>query len=99
MQPFKCPCCNGTGKVSRPPWIPGDQECWLSTGSGELYDCQACAGTGVLWGPYNYLGGACSQCGRDPGGLTINGMCQECWAERGGTGYHFGSTSFYGVSR
>lgn len=49
LEPFKCPCCDGTGKVSRPPWIAGDlQE--LASGSIGTYSCQACNGTGVVWG-------------------------------------------------
>lgn len=48
-QPFKCPCCDGTGKVSRPPWVAGDVLWWPGGGAGELYDCKACRGSGVLW--------------------------------------------------
>ena len=51
MQPFKCPSCAGTGKVSRPPWIAGDQPFWGSSSTGDLYDCRACAGSGIVWGP------------------------------------------------
>jgi hypothetical protein len=47
-QPFTCPVCAGSGKVSRPPHVAGDVVAWTGSGS-ELYDCRACAGTGVLW--------------------------------------------------
>ncbi len=46
--PHKCPVCDGTGKVSRPPHIAGDQKSWMDSSSGP-YDCQPCLGTGVLW--------------------------------------------------
>lgn len=49
-QPYKCPVCDGTGKVSRPPHIAGDQETWTASRTGP-YPCNACAGAGVLWGP------------------------------------------------
>lgn len=42
-KPYKCPVCEGTGKVSRPPWIAGNIYQWVST-------CQACSGSGVIWG-------------------------------------------------
>jgi hypothetical protein len=48
QQPHKCPCCSGTGKVSRPPWIAGDIQEWVSSGT-ELYSCQPCNGKGILW--------------------------------------------------
>ena len=46
--PHKCPICDGTGLVSRPPGVAGDQ----MTGddnSTSPYDCGPCKGTGVLW--------------------------------------------------
>lgn len=46
--PHKCPVCDGSGKVSRPPWIAGDQQTWVS-GSIEMYECRACTGTGIVW--------------------------------------------------
>ena len=49
-QPFKCPVCNGTGLVSRPPEIAGDVESWTSS-TTNTYPCKACAGTGIIWGP------------------------------------------------
>ena len=47
--PYKCPVCDGTGKVSRPPWIPGDVKEWTAGRAGEMYECKACAGTGIIW--------------------------------------------------
>lgn len=49
--PFTCPVCSGSCKVSRPPWFAGDIPTWPDNGSGTLYPCQACGGTGVVWGP------------------------------------------------
>jgi hypothetical protein len=47
VQPYVCPVCRGSGKVSRPPWVAGDIDSW--TGTGDIYDCNACKGTGILW--------------------------------------------------
>lgn len=47
-KPYTCPVCNGQGNVSRPPWIPGDQDTWTSAGA-PTYECQACKGTGIVW--------------------------------------------------
>jgi hypothetical protein len=49
VQPYKCPVCDGSGKVSRPPWVAGDVNTWTSSGT-EHYECQACKGTGIIWG-------------------------------------------------
>ena len=46
---FRCPVCQGCGTVSRPPWIAGDQETWVSS-SAEIFPCKACGGTGLIWG-------------------------------------------------
>lgn len=46
--PFKCPACDGTGKVSRPPHIAGDQETWSDSSCGP-YQCNACNGSGIVW--------------------------------------------------
>ena len=46
--PHKCPVCDGSGKVTRPPWVAGDQPIWTSSGT-ETYDCNACHGTGIVW--------------------------------------------------
>lgn len=47
-QPHRCPVCDGTGLVSKPPWIAGDQTTWTASGTGP-YECRACGGSGVLW--------------------------------------------------
>ena len=47
--PHKCPACNGHGTVSRPPWIPGDQETW-DAATTTTYQCRACGGSGIVWG-------------------------------------------------
>lgn len=41
-----CPKCDGQGHVSKPPWVPGDQDGWMST-STTSYPCLLCGGTGV----------------------------------------------------
>lgn len=48
--PYKCPVCDGTKLVSRPPHVAGDQPQWSDNGSGP-YPCGTCNGTGVIWGP------------------------------------------------
>ena len=48
-QPYKCPVCDGTGLVTRPPGLPGDQLTWESSGTAP-HSCRACLGTGILWG-------------------------------------------------
>lgn len=45
--PRCCPVCNGYGKVSKPPWVAGDQHTWTS-GDTALHECPACQGTGIL---------------------------------------------------
>ena len=47
-EPHKCPVCDGTGLVSRPPYIAGDQPTWSST-SLDPYPCKCCNGTGIVW--------------------------------------------------
>lgn len=49
MTPHKCPVCEGTGKVSRPPWVAGDVYEWVSSSSCGPYTCSACNGTGLVW--------------------------------------------------
>jgi len=44
----KCPVCEGTGLVTRPPWVAGDQPTWVDSSCGP-YPCKACKGTGLLW--------------------------------------------------
>lgn len=46
--PYKCPVCDGTGLVSKPPGIAGDQETWTSSGTGP-YQCLACNGERIVW--------------------------------------------------
>ena len=45
--PHKCPVCDGSGLVSRPPHIAGDVATW-SAGTA-TYPCKSCEGKGVLW--------------------------------------------------
>lgn len=49
VTPYTCPTCNGTGKVSRPPWLAGDVDTWSASSVGELYKCGSCKGEGILW--------------------------------------------------
>src|SRR5579875_2725175 len=42
-----CPVCSGTGKVSRPAGVAGDQPTWVSASAGP-WDCRACAGSGLI---------------------------------------------------
>lgn len=48
MKPHKCPVCDGTGLVSRPPGMAGDVPGWSSS-TLENYKCGACRGMGILW--------------------------------------------------
>ena len=43
----KCPVCDGTGLVSRPPWIAGDVTEWVDSSCGP-YPCKTCNGVGIL---------------------------------------------------
>lgn len=45
--PYRCPVCNGMGKISTPPWVAGNQPSWTSS-TVELYDCPACE-RGIVW--------------------------------------------------
>lgn len=47
-RPFKCPVCDGTGLVSRPPDVAGDQQSWGGTSAGP-WSCRACGGAGIVW--------------------------------------------------
>ena len=47
QRPFKCPVCDGTGLVSRPPWIAGDVESWDSDRTS--YECSVCNGDKIIW--------------------------------------------------
>lgn len=44
-----CPKCHGQGIVSRPPWVPFDQEKWSSTGI--TYSCDVCNGAKMIGKP------------------------------------------------
>jgi hypothetical protein len=48
MTPYKCPVCDGSGLVSRPPYVAGDAPVWTSTSCGP-WTCRACSGTGIIW--------------------------------------------------
>lgn len=48
MTPHKCPVCDGTGIVTRPPGVPGDLPDW-SDNKTSNYKCNACRGTGIVW--------------------------------------------------
>ena len=44
-----CPKCNGQGMVSKPPWIAGDQNTWVS--SETSYICDVCDGAKIIATP------------------------------------------------
>jgi hypothetical protein len=46
--PHKCPVCDGSGLVSRPPYVAGDQREWSSSSCGP-WPCKSCVGSGLLW--------------------------------------------------
>ena len=52
--PYKCPVCDGTGLVSRPPNVAGDQETWTSDSTGP-FECKACKGSGIVWSQNDYF--------------------------------------------
>lgn len=47
MSPYMCPVCWGRGKVDYPPGTP----ITLVIEWGAIWDCAACDGTGIVWGP------------------------------------------------
>lgn len=51
VEPFTCPVCNGTGSVSTPPGVAGDQPYFSSSTNCGPWPCRACQGAGVLWAP------------------------------------------------
>ena len=46
--PFKCPVCDGSGLVSRPPGVAGDVPSWVG-GTVCTFECRACGGKGLVW--------------------------------------------------
>ena len=48
-KPHKCPVCDGTGLVSRPPYVAGDVDSWTDSQT-EPYQCKACGDSGIIWG-------------------------------------------------
>lgn len=46
--PFRCPVCQGSCLVSRPPYVAGDVDSWI-TSTTVVYECKACNGTGIVW--------------------------------------------------
>jgi hypothetical protein len=46
--PHKCPVCDGTGLVSKPPYIAGDVNVWSDSSTGP-WPCKTCGGAGVIW--------------------------------------------------
>ena len=51
--PHKCPVCDGTGLVSKPPYVAGDQNEWVTSSTGP-YACHACGGSGIVWSTVTY---------------------------------------------
>lgn len=45
--PHKCPVCDGTGKVSRPPWVAGDVQEFQTSSAGP-WQCVTCSGSGII---------------------------------------------------
>ena len=46
----KCPVCDGTGLVSRPPYVAGDVSTWVASSAGP-WTCRACNGVGMVVQP------------------------------------------------
>lgn len=46
----KCPVCDGSGLVSRPPWVAADQS-YFSTPSAGPWPCKRCGGSGTIATP------------------------------------------------
>jgi hypothetical protein len=44
-----CPKCNGQGIVSKPPWVPAEQQKWSS--SSVHHVCDVCLGAKILLVP------------------------------------------------
>jgi hypothetical protein len=45
-----CPLCKGQGIVSKPPWVAGDVDEWVSSNAGP-YTCRVCQGAGIIPAP------------------------------------------------
>lgn len=54
-QPARCPVCDGTGLVSRPPGTAGDQRGYGGAPTTRTYGCQSCDGHGVLFSEESFL--------------------------------------------
>jgi hypothetical protein len=50
MSVHLCPKCGGQGCVSIPPDVAGDQQTFVSSGTGP-WPCRICGGAGILWDP------------------------------------------------
>jgi len=48
IEVHKCPVCDGTGLVSRPPWVAGDAEFWYTSDAGP-WSCKSCFGRGIIY--------------------------------------------------
>ena len=46
----KCPVCDGTGLVSKPPWVAGDVSVWVDSQAGP-HICHVCQGRGIIRSP------------------------------------------------
>ena len=75
--PHKCPVCNGTGLVSRPPGIAGDVDTYSS--GQTTWKCTVCKGEKVLWVDNVQLGllqgWQCPKCGKCLGPFTQSCNC------------------------
>lgn len=61
----KCPVCDGTGLVSRPPYVAGDVIEWEVTSTAP-WPCKRCQGTGTITTP------ATPTSNNRPGGFVVN---------------------------
>ena len=46
--PCLCPNCKGQKTVSKPPWVAGDQDFWVSSGMN-VYPCPTCNEEGIIY--------------------------------------------------
>jgi len=49
LDPYKCPVCNGTGLVSVPPGVAGDQPHFNCSTDCGPWPCRVCQGQGIIW--------------------------------------------------